>query len=243
MSTRVSDSSQPKAHRMRSDGAAVQQPVRDGKFSQIRSRQRVRDLAEVYTHKREVDAMLDLVASEFPSADNPGNTDRKFLEPACGHGNFLEEILRRKLAFVTTQRYGRGERYEQRILRALASIYAVDICEDNVQESRERLRWVTHAHTDNDLNTKSVSDDFSSAVDVVLGTNIVCADALADAATIQFIDYAPKRSGRFLRTWSYLDSSGRDDDLFSLLPPRRDDEPVHYSQLADDPDPKRAGGR
>src|SRR6185312_1331992 len=73
--------------------------------NQIKTRERVRDLAEVYTHKREVDAMLDLVPEMFPSAGDPNNTDRKFLEPAAGSGNFLEEILRRKLAFVTARRY------------------------------------------------------------------------------------------------------------------------------------------
>jgi hypothetical protein len=73
---------------------------------QIRSRSRVRDLAEVYTHDREVHAMLDLVPDMFPTEEDPGNTDRTFLEPACGHGNFLVEILRRKLTYVTTSRYG-----------------------------------------------------------------------------------------------------------------------------------------
>lgn len=53
---------------------------------QIKSRQRVRDLAEVYTHKREVDAMLDLIPDMFPSESDPSNTDRTFLEPACGSG-------------------------------------------------------------------------------------------------------------------------------------------------------------
>jgi hypothetical protein len=90
--------------------------------AQIKTRERVRELAEVYTDKREVDAMLDQVSSMFPSQDDPGNTDRTFLEPASGHGNFLEEILLRKLAFVTVSRYGRGERYEHRILRCLSSI-------------------------------------------------------------------------------------------------------------------------
>jgi len=90
---------------------------------QIKSRERVRDLAEVYTSRREVDAMLDLVANLFPSDDDASNTDRTFLEPAFGSGNFLEEILRRKLAFVTPRHYGREERYEHRILRCLASIY------------------------------------------------------------------------------------------------------------------------
>jgi hypothetical protein len=88
---------------------------------QIKSRDRVRSLAEVYTHKREVDAMLDLVRGMFPSAEEPGNTDRTFLEPACGSGNFLEEILRRKLAFVTTRRYGRGERRQRRGVSEQAS--------------------------------------------------------------------------------------------------------------------------
>lgn len=73
---------------------------------QIKSRQRVRDLAEVYTHEREVNAMLDLIPDMFPAdsdATSRGNHDRTFLEPACGSGNFLEAILRRKLATVTSR--------------------------------------------------------------------------------------------------------------------------------------------
>lgn len=120
--------------------------------AQIKSRERVRDLAEVYTHRREVDGMLDLVPEMFPREADPGNTDRTFLEPACGSGNFLEEILRRKLAFATTRRYGSGERYEHRILRCLASVYGIDINIDNVQESRDRLRAVINSHLANDLH-------------------------------------------------------------------------------------------
>lgn len=66
-----------------------EQDLLEADRGQIKSRDRVRDLAEVYTHKREVDAMLDLVPGMFPSAADPGNTDRTFLEPACGSGNFL----------------------------------------------------------------------------------------------------------------------------------------------------------
>ena len=94
---------------------------------QIKNRNRVRDLAEVYTHHREVTAMLDLVPDMFPSEEAPDNLDKTFLEPAAGHGNFLVEILRRKLAAVAPARY-RGEEYEHRILRCLASIYGIDIC-------------------------------------------------------------------------------------------------------------------
>lgn len=78
--------------------------VRTTRRGQIKTRERVRDLAEVYTHKREVDAMLDLIPDIFPSEHSPSNTDRKFLEPACGSGNFLEDILHRKLSYVTTRR-------------------------------------------------------------------------------------------------------------------------------------------
>lgn len=140
---------------------------------QIKTRQRVRDLAEVYTHIREVTAMLDMVPDMFPSAENPNNTDRKFLEPAAGSGNFLEEILRRKIAYVSSLRYRSAQFYEHRLLRALASIYAIDIDPENVAESKERLKHVLQSHLDNDLNTKVPTPGFAAAVNAILETNIV----------------------------------------------------------------------
>src|SRR5262245_38892990 len=116
--------------------------LRSAQRNQIKTRDRVRDLAEVYTHEREVRAMLDLVPDMFPSEGDPGNHDKTFLEPACGSGNFLEEILRRKVATVTVSRYGQGGRYEHRILRCLSSIYGIDVDDQNVTESRDRLRAV-----------------------------------------------------------------------------------------------------
>ena len=208
--------------------------------SQIKSRERVRDLAEVYTHKREVDAMLDLVADMFPSQNDPSNTDRTFLEPACGSGNFLVEVLRRKLAFVTSQRYGRGERYEHRVLRCLASIYGIDISPDNVDESRDRLRAAITSHLDNDLNTQAVSSGFATAVEVVLETNIICADTLAEASKIEFVEYRPGRGGTFIREWSYLDPQANVPDLFSNLTAKHDASPVHYALLTAFRDPVTA---
>ena len=159
--------------------------------------------------------MLDLVADMFPSKDDPRNTDRKFFEPAAGSGNFLEEILRRKLAYITISRYRRAEVYEHRLLRALASIYAIDIDPDNVQECKDRLRSVLNSHLDNDLNTRVVSDGFASAVDVILETNIICADTLKDADRIEFVDYQSRPRGTFIREWSPLEQPGRQLDLFS----------------------------
>ncbi len=206
-----------------------------GRRSQIKSRERVRDLAEVYTHEREVNAMLDLVPDMFPSARNPGNTDRTFLEPACGHGNFLVEILRRKLNYVTPRRYGRGERFEHRILRCLAPVHGIDIGDDNVRESRERMRSVISAHVENYLSADGTTTGFTGAVDAILETNIIRSDSLADAE-IELVEYRPEKGSNFTREWSRLDQAANEPNLFSLSP-RRDETPIHYSELKHNPAP------
>ncbi|MGI5524008.1 hypothetical protein ACQEUX_24165 [Micromonospora sp. CA-259024] len=205
---------------------------------QIRSRQRVRDLAEVYTHDREVNAMLDLVADMFPSADDPENIDRTFLEPACGHGNFLVEVLRRKLAHVTTDRYGTEEDFEYRILRCFTSTYGIDIFEANVVEARDRMRGVLENH----LAGQPVSIELLAAVDAVLDTNIQCADTLADAQKIQLVEYQSVGDGCFLREWSLLQENGQ-LDLFSKasIEPVRDALPINYTELAKHPGPVHRG--
>lgn len=202
---------------------------------QIKTRQRVRDLAEVYTHTREVTAMLDLVPDMFPSDVDPRNTDRKFFEPAAGSGNFLEEILRRKLAFVTTERYRPPVAYEHRVLRALASIYAIDIDPENVDESKERLRHVLQSHLDNDLNTKVPTPGFATAVEVILETNIVLGNTLTGLASIEWVDYRASRNGTFVREWSTVADERDQLDLFAEL--KADAVPIHYSLLGENPDP------
>jgi hypothetical protein len=214
-----------------------------GQVRQIKSRERVRDLAEVYTHTREVGAMLDLVPDMFPTESDPGNIDRTFLEPACGSGNFLEEILRRKLAFVTTRRYGRGEHYEHRVLRCIASIYGIDISADNVHESRDRLRAMINWHLNNDLNTSAVSLGFVGAAETILSTNIICGDTLAEAGVIELVSYQPRRGGTFIREWSRLDAETRTNELFAMLAGRRDARPVHYTELQDYTGPVSAAPR
>ncbi|MEI7718096.1 MAG: type III restriction endonuclease subunit M, partial [Mycobacterium sp.] len=157
---------------------------------QIKHRDRVRDLAEVYTHYREVTAMLDLVSDMFPSDEDPDRHDRTFLEPACGHGNFLVEILRRKLRTVTPTRYGTGDEYEHRVLRCLTSVYGIDIDQENVLDSRHRMNAAIAAHIV-DPDARSVG--FWSAVETILGTNIVRADTLADAQKIELVAYTPAK--------------------------------------------------
>jgi type I restriction-modification system DNA methylase subunit len=100
---------------------------------QVKSKKRVADHGEVFTSEREVNAMLDLVKDETERIDS------RFLEPACGNGNFLAEILSRKLK-VVENRYGKSQlEYERYAIIAVSSIYGVEIQEDNAIECRERL--------------------------------------------------------------------------------------------------------
>jgi hypothetical protein len=209
---------------------------------QIKTRDRVRSLAEVYTHEREVSAMLELIADMFPA--NTAGLDIKFLEPACGSGNFLEQILRRKLAAIRWTKIRSVAAYEHSLLRAVASIYGVDICAENVVESRDRMLDVLRSHYYSDANTIEPTDGFVWAAKTILSTNIVCADMLTGASTTEVIDYKAGPSGTFTRAWSFLDDSGsvdREPDLFSQEPQlKRDEIPVHYSELAKHPDPTRS---
>lgn len=101
--------------------------------AQVKSRQRVADHGEVFTSEREVNAMLDLVKQETERVDS------RFLEPACGNGNFVAEILRRKLvaakrrATPPKKKKPLPAEYEKQSVIAVASIYGVDLLMDNVQ--------------------------------------------------------------------------------------------------------------
>src|SRR3990170_2808315 len=106
----------------------------------VKSKQRVADHGEVLTGKREVNAMLDLVKQETERIDS------RFLEPACGTGNFLAEILERKLR-VVEKRYRRSTvEYERYTLLAVSSIYGIDLLQDNVAECRRRLLEIVEHH-------------------------------------------------------------------------------------------------
>jgi SAM-dependent methyltransferase len=221
-------------------GVRDSQMARRDDRGQIKTRDRIRDLAEVYTHEREITAMLDLIPDTFLSTA----PDIKFLEPGCGSGNFLVEILHRKLLALRFSQVGAASNYEHRLLRALASIYGVDICPDNVAESRDRMFASLQSHYYTDAATIEPSDGFLSAARAILATNILCADFLGEATSTELIDYQPVRDGYFTRVWSMLDdsASGRTQpDLFHQAPePKRDEVPVHYCDLAATPEPKSA---
>lgn len=136
-----------------------------------KSKQRVADHGEVFTAAREVNAMLDLVKNETERIES------RFLEPACGTGNFLVEILRRKLVAVKS-RFGKDpHKYEANAVKAITSIYGVELLTDNAEECRERLfRIFDDEYTAN--CKKIASDQCRDAVRYILGRNILCGDAL-----------------------------------------------------------------
>ncbi len=98
----------------------------------IKSRERVRDLAEVFTAKREVDAMCDLIPTI-------AQAQARVLEPACGNGNFLAVILDRRLTALVSNEPAQSLPLEMGILQVFAHLYGVDISLDNVIECRARL--------------------------------------------------------------------------------------------------------
>ena len=139
--------------------------------TQIKSKNRVQEYGEVFTNEREVKAMCDLVKEETERIDS------RFLEPACGDGNFLVEILNRKLDVVKKKYKKSPLDYEKNAVLAISSIYGVDILIDNVLACRERLfRMWDKAYKNvckNDCN-----DQTRDAVKFILEKNIVCGNAL-----------------------------------------------------------------
>ncbi len=196
--------------------------------SLIKSRTRVRDLAEVFTAEAQVQAMLDLPGI-VEACRKP---DARFLEPACGNGNFLVEILRRKLAVVAELpvRRGKGDDpqppFEFQTLVSVASIYGIDISEENVDEARLRLHAVVSEHYATARNTWRPSPGFFAAVDAVLATNIVLGDSLNGADRILFVEYGAPKPLHLTRRWFRLSDLGG-----SRIKPVRHEKAVHYLDL------------
>lgn len=142
------------------------------KDNQVKSKHRVTDHGEVFTSEREVNAMLDLVKSETERIDS------RFLEPACGNGNFLAEILNRKLA-VVERRYKKSQlEWERYTVMAVSSIYGVDILQDNVKECIERLFQIFDQHYTQHFKSHC-KEECRQAIRFILSRNILWGDALS----------------------------------------------------------------
>lgn len=141
------------------------------KKQQIKSKERIRNHGEVFTAEREVKAMCDLVK------DETNRIDSRFLEPACGDGNFLAEILTRKLAIVR-KKYAKSHLdYEKNAVLAASSIYGVDILQDNVLACRERIFGIWDKEYTSVCKHDS-NNETREAVKYIFSRNIVCGNAL-----------------------------------------------------------------
>jgi hypothetical protein len=185
-------------------------------MSLIKSKQRVADHGEVFTPAWMVEAMLDLVKGETERIDS------RFLEPACGDGNFLVQILRRKLAAVELK-YGKSD-FERRqyALLALMCLYGIELLPDNIAECRVNLLAIFAEY----LNL-GPADDLYRAAFYVLSQDLVNGDARTmrthDALPITFAEWGYLGKGRFQRRDFRLDvltgasAYSQEGDLFANL--------------------------
>jgi len=212
--------------------------------SQTKSKHRIAAHGEVFTAEREVNAMLDLVKQETERIDS------RFLEPACGDGNFLAEILRRKLTVVKS-RYGKNAAdYERYSVIAVMSIYGVDILQDNVNDCRKRMFEIwDKPYTA--ICKKEANEDCRGAVRYILRHNILWGDALtlkqADGSPVIFAEWSAVNGCMIKRRDFRLDQMlnrnqahtlspivgwDYDEEVRAFLPlPFREFPPTHYRRV------------
>lgn len=140
--------------------------------AQIKSKERVAERGEVFTAEREVNAMLDLVKQETERIDS------RFLEPACGNGNFLIKILERKLNRVEQLHKASRRQWEQYAMVAVCSIYGIELMEDNLAECRERLYQYVLERSNSLPFSGQAGTEWLQSVRFVLERNICWGNAL-----------------------------------------------------------------
>jgi hypothetical protein len=206
-------------------------------MSLVKSKQRIADHGEVFTPAWMVEAMLNLVKEETERIDS------RFLEPACGSGNFLVPVLRRKLAAVELK-YGRSDFERQHYaLLALMCLYGIELLPDNIAECRANLLEIFAEYLNLDP-----SDDLYRAGFYVLSQNLVHGDAMkmraCDGSAILFAEWGYVGKGRFQRRDFRFDSLtlsstfSAKDSLFAQLgkheifTPTKTYAPMTASELA-----------
>jgi hypothetical protein len=206
-------------------------------MSLVKSKQRVADHGEVFTPEWMVEAMLDLVKDETERIDS------RFLEPACGSGNFIVRILQRKLAAVELK-YGKSD-FERRhyALLALMCIYGIELLADNIAECRASVLEILAEY----LNLDE-TDDLYRAASHVLSQNLVHGDALTmraqDGQPITFAEWGYLGKGKYQRRDFRFDvltgssAFSAEDSLFAhlgkheIFTPTKTHSPMTVRELA-----------
>ncbi len=213
---------------------------------QVKSKERVAEYGEVFTNEREVNAMLNLVKQETERVES------RFLEPACGEGAFLKEVLRRKLEVVKNRYKESPYDYERYAILALTSIYGVDIMEDNAEICRQNLYGIWNENYTQYAKSQA-NNQCRGVAKFILKKNILCGDALTmlqnDGTPITFAEWSlvtgdsiKRRDYRlnelldghvqqmtlFMIGWEY------DDEIQAFIPsPVQEYPPTDYRRLTD----------
>jgi len=197
-------------------------------IGQVKSKERVRDLAEVFTADREVNAMLDLIG------DSSYSIDYRYLEPSCGNGNFTVAILERKMLTVSNK-YKKLKDFEFYTLMALGSIYGVDIASDNVKEARLRMKNVIVNGFSGFQNSRQPTEGFYKSVDYVLKHNIIKGDMLNGERKIKFTEFTSPKIYKFQqRTFRLIDLIGAKGSLWADSPDPVSEIPMkNYWELSE----------
>lgn len=147
----------------------------------IKSKERVKNLAEVYTAKKEVNSMISLIPKEIWN-----KIDSTFLEPACGDGNFVEAIISKKLEYLIKPKQLKRNKtkLEYDILVTISTVYGIDICEDNIARCKERVKNFIMSYYSNNFNTLNPSRDFSKKLSEILNSNYIQGDTLNETEKI-----------------------------------------------------------
>ena len=182
----------------------------------VKSKQRVADHGEVFTPAWLVEAMLDLVKEETERIDS------RFLEPACGNGNFLVPVLHKKLAAVELKFSNSEFEKQHYALLAVMCTYGIELLADNIEECRANMMGVLAEY----LGLHQ-SDDLYRAAAYVLSQNLIHGDALKmrtrDKQPITFAEWGYLGKGKYQRRDFRLDtltlssSFSAEDSLFSQL--------------------------
>ena len=138
---------------------------------QIKSKERVANYGEVNTSEKEVNSMLDLVKQETERYDS------RFLEPACGDGNFLIKVLDRKLKVLQSEFKKNQFEFEKNLIVIMGSIYGIDLLDDNVTNARERL-FIRSIAVYKKYFKDYLNFDFINSISFILKRNIINGDAL-----------------------------------------------------------------
>jgi len=210
----------------------------------VKSRQRIIDHGEVFTPQKLVNDMLDLVAQECERIDS------RFLEPACGDGNFLAEVLRRKLLTVDKRNAGNRDKWERDAILAVCSLYGIDLLADNIEECRKRLLEVVQVAYEGRFKVP-LPEEAEHAAAYILSKNIVQGDALSfrtagdspivfpewsavNGTMIKRIDFAYGKLVELADIASKpLPLFNEDGDSVPKPRPFRNFRPMHYLKVAD----------